>query len=178
VAAKLVTDFVVLPMPIEKWRPIPGLRFYLASNLGLIRSLPQRIRKDYISKRKILKPHLGKNGYLTVGIYGTTTTIHTLIAKTFKSNPYNLRLVEHIDDVKTNNISSNLRWSTQKINVRSALKNGRLHLGENASWAKLKNKQVLMIRADKRSHGKIAADFNICRQTVSEIKNRLIWKHI
>ena len=50
--------------------------------------------------------------------------INRLVAQTFIPNPLNLPLVEHEDDDKSNNNLSNLKWSTQKDNMRSAWSNG------------------------------------------------------
>ncbi len=43
---------------------------------------------------------------------------------------------------------------------------------------KLTENQVRAIRVDARSYSKISAEYGLCLATISEIKRRLIWKHI
>lgn len=53
-----------------------------------------------------------------------------------------------------------------------------LHIGADQPLAKLTDDKVREIRADKRSCRKIAADYGISFGNVSQIKNRITWKHV
>ena len=61
---------------------------------------------------------LSKNGKLK------TRTIHRLVAETFIDNPNNLKIINHIDCNKENNVVTNLEWCTQEHNVRESFRNG------------------------------------------------------
>ena len=99
----------------EIWKDIKGYEgLYWVSNLGRIKS-----------KQKILKPIKGE--YLKVGLskegIQKTVTVHRLVASAFILNPNNYNYVNHIDENKYNNISSNLEWCTNKYNVNYGKRN-------------------------------------------------------
>lgn len=119
-----------------EWRDIPGYegRYQASSdgqikslareyinNLGLLRSLPE----------KVLSACAGKGRYLNVNLFkadGTrgTRKVHHLIALTFHgSRPFPGAVVRHLDDDPLNNHVSNLRWGTLKENAQDAIRHGR-----------------------------------------------------
>ena len=51
--------------------------------------------------------------------------IHKLVALAYIPNPNNYPIVRHLDDVGTINHVSNLKWGTQKDNVRDSIINGK-----------------------------------------------------
>lgn len=83
---------------------------YWVSNLGRIKN----------SKGKILTPRLSSNGYYNIGLYKNgkckAKTIHRLVAETFLDNPDNKPEVNHKDENRLNNQSSNLEWCDRKYN--------------------------------------------------------------
>lgn len=70
---------------------------------------------------KQLKPIQNKSGYLTVNLSkegkAKIKLVHRIVAEHFIDNPNNLPIVDHIDEDKTNNKVSNLRWCTGIQNV-------------------------------------------------------------
>ncbi len=89
------------------------------------------IYREYQSNKFYrLKNNLTKNGYLysTLIVDGKHKSFrnHILVAKTFIENPENLPLVGHKDNNKTNNVVSNLYWTTNKENVQKAVDDGLL----------------------------------------------------
>lgn len=48
--------------------------------------------------------------------------VHRLVAKAFVPNPDNLPVIDHVDHDRTNNKASNLRWLTQRDNVKHSRK--------------------------------------------------------
>ena len=166
---------------MENWEKIPGYEGFMASNLGNIKTLKRAINygnRICLRQERILKPHKSKVGYYTVAPFQKTTLVHRLITLTFLGERPINSVIDHIDGDYLNNNINNLRYVTQKENVHNAMRLGKTLNGESCSWSKLTIKQVLEIREDKRIHKLIAKDYNICRQSVGEIKNRLIWKYI
>lgn len=106
----------------ELWKDIKDYEgLYQVSNLG-------RVKR--VATGRILKPLKHTKGYLNIGLYKNHTAskklIHRLVAQAFIPNPENKAEINHIDEDKTNNISSNLEWSTRKENVNYGTHNERM----------------------------------------------------
>jgi hypothetical protein len=113
----------------EIWKPIKGYEgYYEVSNLGNVRSLERDI--TYIVRGKkavrhqssvILQSKPSKTGYPIVHLSKNgrlySCYVHRLVAFAFVVNPHEYRYINHKDEDKTNNNSSNLEWCTQKYNT-------------------------------------------------------------
>lgn len=102
---------------MEDWINIIGYEGrYLISDLGNVKSL---------ITNKILKPYSDKDGYRVVILRKDNKSIHhrisRLVAINFIENPDNLEIVNHKDLVKTNDIKTNLEWSTVRENTSHAI---------------------------------------------------------
>lgn len=111
----------------EIWKPITGYEgVYKVSNKGRILAVRHFItRKNGVKqfcKEQIIKPSSTINsGYNIVNLIKEGDKqrhflIHRLVALAFVPNPYNLPEVNHIDENKQNNDSSNLEWCTKQYN--------------------------------------------------------------
>lgn len=87
---------------------------YSISNLG-------RIRND--KTKHIIKPDKEEKGYcrLSIKINGVKKhyAVHRLVALAFIPNPLNKSQVDHIDNDKSNNKVSNLRWVSNQENTQA-----------------------------------------------------------
>lgn len=118
----------------EKWKDIQGYEgLYQVSNLGNVRSVDRIIKhypKDYFQEGRVLKSALTKNGYPMVILVNhndrKTKMVHRLVAETFIDNPYNLPIINHKDEDKTNNRVNNLEWCTHKYNANYGTRNLRI----------------------------------------------------
>ena len=101
---------------MEQWKAIAGYEgLYEVSDLGMVRSLK-------FGKERILKPGKTHSGYLLVNLCKDGHTkpilVHRLVAEAFIQNPNNLETINHKDEVKTNNVASNLEWMSIADNIR------------------------------------------------------------
>lgn len=171
----------------EIWKDIQGYEgLYQVSNFGRIKSLSRLIfRKNgnnYSTKEIIMTLVFTKNKYLTIKLRKGDSSIrffiHRLVAKAFIPNPEMKKQINHLDGNKTNNLVSNLVWSTQSENIRHAFENGLNYRGEDSINAKLTEQQVKYIKHQGGSTSELALNFGVSKSTISEIKSGRNWKHI
>lgn len=103
-------------MPTEEWKQIQGYEGrYEVSNHGRVKSFT---RGHVI----ILIPSVHYKGHLTVYLHKDSVRkkyyIHRLVAFAFIPNSDNKRLVNHKDCIKSNNLVTNLEWSTDSENTQ------------------------------------------------------------
>src|SRR4051812_33780097 len=101
--------------PIEGYEGYEGL--YSISDNGMVYSH---------RKKAFLMPHrMGKGStYLQIQLWKSgrfeSFRVHALVARAFVPNPDNLPEVNHKDGVKSNNVYTNLEWTTHLSNMRHA----------------------------------------------------------
>lgn len=109
----------------EIWKDIKGYEGYFQiSNMGRVKSLHRYFNNNgglTPVKEKIRKQAKDTKGYLrtelSISGKGETKKIHRLVAEAFIPNSNNLPQVNHIDEIKTNNVYINLEWISNKDNV-------------------------------------------------------------
>jgi hypothetical protein len=161
----------------ETWKRCPGYESsYEVSTLGNVRSI-DRIsgNRRGVIKSKLLKSYINKRGYLEVRLYKNSKhifkIIHRLIAKAFLPNE-NKPQVNHIDGNKLNNRVDNLQWVDNSENQLHAYKLGLQpsRAGENNVKAKIKDKDVTLLKELYNSGKTIAEVSNITKISVSSIR--------
>ena len=175
----------------EIWKDIKGYEgLYQISSLGRVKSLSRKIsneKRTYLSKEKILKIHLRKDGYCRIGLTKNKKQqqflVHRLVSHAFIPNPENKPCINHKDGDKENNYVNNLEWCTSSENNKHAFKTGlNDNKGEKSHFAKLNEKQVRIIKWLLENSDlylrEIAELFEISFQQISRIKNNKRWKHI
>jgi len=108
----------------EIWQNIEGFEYYQASNLGQIKSLGRVVNCNggkKTVKEKILKPIIQTTGYKTVNLYKNgkpnVLYVHRLVYEAFCGKIPDGYVVNHINEVKTDNRLENLNLMTPKENT-------------------------------------------------------------
>lgn len=141
----------------EIWKDIEGFEGkYQISNTN-------KVKSNHFGKSIILKPALNTGGYNSVSLSlnnkAKSVTLHRLIMTAFIANPDNKPCINHIDGNKLNN----------------SLLEGK---GEKSSQHKLKEEDVLKIRASNLSSKELGTLYNVNRTNIIAIRKRKSWKHI
>ena len=101
----------LIKLNVEVWKDIDGYDNYAVSTFGKVKNTKTGI---------ILKTRPHRQGYLLVNLCEDATkktfTVHRMVACAFINNPDDKLCVDHIDNDKTNNNISNLRFATSKEN--------------------------------------------------------------
>jgi hypothetical protein len=118
----------------EIWKDIQGYEgLYQISNFGSVKSLSRlndNGMRKYISKERILKASLN-DGYYVVRLYkdkkGKTMKVHILVAMAFlghKPDGTTKIVVDHINNIKTDNMPENLQLISHRQNVSKDINKG------------------------------------------------------
>lgn len=104
---------------MEIWKDVVGYEgLYQVSNLGRVKSLP---RRGTVLRERILRTTIDRKGYVCVCFTKNsekkTVKIHRLVAMAFIPNDRDLPEVNHKDENKLNNCSTNLEWCSGRYNI-------------------------------------------------------------
>lgn len=100
-------------MEKETWMQIREFDGYEVSDLGRVRNRKtNKIRKTVVNKN---------TGYEMVMLFGkdrpVNLYVHRLVAEAFLANPYGCNDVDHMNNNKTDNTVTNLRWVFHQENL-------------------------------------------------------------
>lgn len=111
-----------------------------------------------------------------------TFRVNRLVALAFLENIQNKEHVNHIDGNKKNNTIENLEWVTLKENIDHAFKNKLIsRKGSKNSQSKLSESDVKKLKLlYKLGHKQkeLSYLFNLKQNTISQIVNNKLWKHV
>jgi hypothetical protein len=145
-------------MQKEIWKDIPDYEGkYQVSNLGRVKSLNRNIydkngNLHYIQKEKILKLTSNKLGYYYVNLYNNikvkNVKVHILVALTFlnhKTDGTTKIVIDHINNISSDNRVENLQIITQRENCLKDKKN-KTSKYQGVCWDKKNKKWRTSIR--------------------------------
>jgi hypothetical protein len=96
----------------ECWKPIQEFEVYEVSSFGNIRNT---------LTGRLLKPNTDTRGYFQTALYKNnhkhTFLTHRLVASAFIENTADLKEIDHINRMKTDNRVENLRWVSRSENM-------------------------------------------------------------
>ena len=134
------------------------------------------------------KTYIDSEGYVSLKIRPTGTInvidkrLHTLILLTiFGPCPGKGFEGRHLDDNKSNNHPSNLRWGTRKQNAEDMARNGKSTKGERNPTAVITDEQVVQARElamNGMDGAAIAVKLQAPYAAISIMLQRKTWKHI
>jgi hypothetical protein len=144
-----------ISLPEEEWLPVSGYEgLYEISNLGRVKSLERtKINHGKLQRvpERILRPGRASTGYYTVALnrdgVSVSHCIHVLVATAFVEGRTDEKcVVNHKDETRHNNVSSNLEWCTQEYNLSygRAPQNRKQTLLRKGTWNKPPRPVVLM----------------------------------
>ncbi len=126
------TVYTVPNLPAEEWKTIPDFPFYMVSNMGRIKrkryefwyqeNHPKRQGRLVFYSEMLINQSIDGNGYCLVTLTRGTKKkrelerVNRLVAEAFIPNPDNLPVVNHINEIKTDNRAVNLEWCTYQHN--------------------------------------------------------------
>jgi len=180
-ALMLFYPFTLEDLPGEKWKWVKGYKkHYQISNFGRLKSFAYK-------STRILRPHVGRGGYLrfTLNKKGKPKHffVHVLVAKMFIPNPKNLPEVNHKFGVKFDNYFENLEWTTTSENQKHAVKMG-LRAYAKPYNVKLTDEQVRYIRENyiprDSKYGALAMSmqFNVSDACIRNVIHGITYKNV
>ena len=158
-----------------EWVTIAEFPDYEVSNTGFVRN-----KKN----ESIMKLSDNGKGYKSL-CFGRTYAgnntrryIHRLVAEAFISKTDGKNHINHKDGDKENNCVTNLEWVDPSENVKHSW-----DTGLSACTPKVLTSEMVIDIYNEATDGvipqtAIAKKYGVCQQTISEIKRKLIWKHI
>lgn len=162
----------------EVWRIWPQGQCVEVSNLG-------RIRSTLSEPPRLLSPSpRNQHGHLAVNVGSRTDKsrrvkyVHTLVIETFGSPRPKGHEVRHLDGNHLNNKPENLTWGTRLQNMSDARKHGTTASGTQNYHHKLKDADVLEIRASTLSDTELGEKYGVSRHMVGKIRLRRNWRHL
>lgn len=167
----------------ENWKDVIGYEGeYQVSDLGNVRSVNRVTANGKRRRGKILRTAKDPRGYVRVTLYRAgkpkCRTVHSLVAEAFVAGKADGLEVCHGNDVKTNNVATNLRWDTRKANAADKVVNGRSASGSRNGRARLNEAQVAEIKLKLaagavRNH--LRKEYGVSFQTIERISSGENW---
>lgn len=174
--------FTVYHFNKEEWKVHPEFPDYWISNHGRIISKPNSRRKSHM----FVAGELAK-GYRRVtlrkpsGGYGRKF-VHRLVAELFIENPYNVTVVNHVNEFPWDNNVENLEWTTNSGNERHGSKRRRGAIKQSKAVEGYNLSTGVTIRADTimrlEEFGFSSGSISACCKGKSKSHKGFIWRYV
>lgn len=162
--------------------PIKDFSGYFISNTGEIYSDKPRPNSKKPRERHKLSQWINSWGYKCVTLFNDKNyniPVHLLMLRCFVGEAPKGFHCRHLDNNKLNNHIDNLKWGTRSENQKDRLLNNTSNRGSRHGMSKLKEINVLQIRALKRSttmsNKDIAKMFDVSETTIIHIIKGETW---
>jgi hypothetical protein len=138
------------------------------------------------NQTRLLKQVLHHTGYLVISVVKNKQRkqyrVHRFIYECIKGDIPKDKVIDHIDDIKTNNIISNLQVLSRGCNTRKArLRKNWGKAGQDNARAKLNNNTALDLFKDLNkglSNTELGIKYNLHPRYVSLIRHKKRWKKL
>lgn len=171
----------------EIWVDIQGFEsYYQVSNAGRVRSKSRVVACSRLGSKtlqgRLLTTTVDSTGYCRVTLQDkprkVVWKVHRLVATHFLEPVPGCNIVNHLDNIRTNNAASNLEWATPQKNTAHMHAQGRNadFGGSKNPGARLTSQQVDEIRSSTLPHQFFADKFGINRAHVASIRNGRRWR--
>jgi len=131
----------LIKMRTNEFKQIPGYTNYEVNRMGEIRR---------IGGKSPLRTSMNNKGYLQIKVDNTSLRPHRAVALAWIGVPEDPNMmVNHKDEIRTNNNVDNLEWTTNRENLsHSLLKKDKSSKYIGVSWNKSRSKWKAQIRID------------------------------
>lgn len=178
----------------EIWSVVSSVPLVEASSFGRV-----RLANDLLNSKNLRRSGSHKKGHIfsqkikksNAGYYQIRLTINSkrrsffvsrLVCEAFHGKPANCKMqAAHKNGISTDNRPNNLYWATATENIKDRENHGRTMRGENHYAAKLKESDVLKIKAlllNGDSQVSIAKKFGVTNYAIFDIKRGKSWKNV
>lgn len=119
-----------------------------------------------------------KNGYPRISSNGKRWRIARYIETLRRGTLPNGIVVRHICDNPLCINPDHLKIGTHADNMQDKLERGRMPLGEEHPFSKLKTHDIKIIRNSDISNTELARIFGVSKSTISSVRKYKTWKHV
>lgn len=141
----------------------------------LTRTYANQYSNKKVYKEKILKGNKIQNGYLQVKLIKENKVknylIHRLVAQAFIKNPNNYEIVNHKDEIKTNNRVTNLEWCDIQYNNTYGTKQERQSKNHSLRCVEASKKKVFQLNKNNKIINKFESITEASKKTKIKICN-------
>ena len=145
---------------------VPGQRIYMCNKEGVV------INAKTGGK---IKPFLSNSGYYFVLLNGKSLSIHRIVATLFvkKTNP-RFNIVNHKNEIKTDNRAENLEWCSvmYNVNYRNANKRNKDNCFQSVSVKAIKDNETTIYDSIAAASRATGVGINAIRYCISGVQKR------